>query len=53
MTNRGTPEQYLHMTGGTNYYRLFSSSSQKPHLFMWDYRMYKGFNFKTLMLVYG
>lgn len=26
VTNRGTPQQYLHTTGGTNYYRLFSST---------------------------
>lgn len=29
VTNRGTPQQYLHTTGGTNYYRLFSSTFSK------------------------
>lgn len=48
VTNRGTPQQYLHTTGGTNYYRLFSSSFQKPWLFMWDCRIYEGFHFKML-----
>lgn len=48
VTNRGTPQQYLHTTGGTNYYRLFSSSFQKLWLFMWDCRICEGFHCKTL-----
>lgn len=42
VTNRGTPQQYLHTTGGTNYYRLFSSTFQKPWLFMRDCGIYDG-----------
>lgn len=30
VTNSGTLPQYLHATGGANYYRLFSSSRKRP-----------------------
>lgn len=41
VTNRGTPQQYPPTSGGTNYYRLFSSSFQKLWLFMKDCRISK------------